>query len=859
MKRAGTVYSAKKLRSKRASAPKFFGKILLKPKTPFGWINLILELVGRPITTGLIFSFQGTVTLLYFIKQLLAKLLVLVNKTILWIARQAGFFLRKTPQLLALISFQVKALKPKLPKVKLPRIRPPKIVLPKIILPRIRPPEVRPPKIRRPRIRRRYVVLASLLWIMVTIPLIAYLALLKTLPHPNELITRDRVVSTKIYDRNNRLLYKIYRNQNRTLVKLEEIPTSLIQATVAIEDSEFYRHHGFSYKGITRSFFKNLIKGKLEGGSTITQQLVKNTLLTPEKTLERKIKELVLAFQVELAFTKDEILQMYLNEVGYGGAAYGAEEAAWTYFGKSVRNLSLAEAALLAGLPASPTTYSPFGAHPELAKVRQWQVLRGMVESHFITAEQAEEAKAQELQFAAQRTNINAPHFVMYVKDLLVRRYGERLVEEGGLEVKTSLDLNIQNFVQKVVKEEVENLAKLQVGNGAALVTKPTTGEVLAMVGSKDYFDLDHDGNVNVALQPRQPGSAIKPVNYSVALENGFTPATLISDTPITYKIPGQPPYSPRNYDNQFHGKIPLRVALASSYNVPAVKVLSSYGVSKMIDRGQAMGITTWNERDRFGLSLTLGGGEVKMTDLAVAYGTLANMGLRVDLNPILEVKNYKGEVLETINYQQLAGPALLAPRRSGSADRPAGGSTVNNRVFSPEVAYVLNDILADNVARTPAFGPYSVLHLPSHPHVAVKTGTTQNLRDNWTIGYSPDYLVAVWVGNNDNTPMSYVASGITGASPIWHEIISTLLKDIPDKEFPRPEDLVRVEICPRTGTLPCDGCGGKYEYFVSGTEPKTSCRPSPSPEPLPTPVPRRPTRKPKPKITIPPGILRQD
>jgi 1A family penicillin-binding protein len=786
VKRAGTVYAAKKLRSKQIPAPKFFGKTWQKPKTLFGWITLILELIGRPVTLGLIFSFQETIVFLHIGKLLVARLLFFIGQITLWFFKQTFFFLKQVFKLPFLIWSQFRARKPKPPKIKIPF---------KIIFPRLR----------LPRPRKKYLLLISLVWIIFLLVFVGYLTIIKDLPRPNQLITRDQVVSTKIYDRKGRLLYKIYRNQNRTLVKIEEIPTSLIQATVAIEDSEFYRHHGFSFRGITRSFFKNLIQGKLEGGSTITQQLVKNALLTPERSLERKAKELILSFQVELAFTKDEILQMYLNEVSYGGAAYGAEEAAWTYFGKSVRDLSLAESALLAGLPASPTTYSPFGAHPELAKARQWQVLRGMVENHFITAEQAEEAKAQELQFAAQRTNIRAPHFVMYVKDWLVQKYGERMVEEGGLEVKTSLDLDIQNFVQKAIEEEMESLAKLQVGNGAGLVTKPATGEILAMVGSKDYFDTAHDGNVNVTLQPRQPGSAIKPVNYSVALENGFTPATLLSDTPITYKIPGQPPYSPRNYDNQFHGQIPLRIALASSYNVPAVKVLSSYGVSKMIDRGQAMGITTWNERERFGLSLTLGGGEVKMVDMAVAFGTLANMGLRVDLNPILEVKNYKGEVLDSTSNQQ---------------------PVTSNRVISPEVAYLLTDILSDNVARTPAFGPYSVLQLPSHPHVAVKTGTTQNLRDNWTIGYSPDYLAAVWVGNNDNTPMSYVASGITGASPIWHKIMSALLRDVPDKEFPRPDDLVKVEICPTTGTLPCEGCGGKEEYFLPGTEPKKHCSP---------------------------------
>jgi membrane carboxypeptidase/penicillin-binding protein PbpC len=394
----------------------------------------------------------------------------------------------------------------------------------------------------------------------------------------------------------------------------------------------------------------------------------------------------------------------------------------------------------------------------------------------------------------------------MYLKELLVVKYGERMVEEGGLEVKTSLDLETQEQAQKIVSEEVNKLKGLRISNGAALVTNPKTGEILAMVGSKDYFAKSIDGNVNITLRPRQPGSAIKPVNYSVALENGFTPSTIIPDTPISYRIPGQPPYSPRNYDGRFHGNIPLRVALASSYNVPAVKVLSALGVEQMIDRGREMGITTWEDSSRFGLSLTLGGGEVKMTDMAVVYGTLANMGERVDLNPILEVKNYKGKTLEIkkLSNEEIKG----------------------ERVLAPNIAYLLNDILSDNAARTPAFGPRSWLNILNHPHVAVKTGTTQNLRDNWTIGYTPDFLVGVWVGNNDNSPMSYVASGVTGASPIWNKIMSNLLKDIPDKEFPKPEDLKRVEICPLTGTLPCEGCGGKWEWFLPGSEPKYHCDP---------------------------------
>jgi 1A family penicillin-binding protein len=632
----------------------------------------------------------------------------------------------------------------------------------------------------------------------------------KDLPHPEKLITREQILSTKIYDRHGELLYKIYRTQNRSLVPLKEIPLQIIQATIAIEDAEFYQHRGFSWKGIVRALFKNLRPGdKLYGGSTITQQLVKNALLTPERTWSRKIKEILLALWAETKFTKDEILQMYLNEVGYGGTAYGVEEAAQTYFGKSVREVNLAEATLLAGLPASPTSYSPFGTHPKKAKERQKLVLRRMREEKFITSEEEKQALADELHFAPQRTDIKAPHFVMYVKDWLVKKYGLRMVEEGGLEVKTSLDLNLQNQTQTIVHQAVDQLQGLRITNGAVLVTRPATGEILAMVGSRDYFDLEHDGNVNVTLSERQPGSAIKPVNYSVALEKGFTAATIIPDTPITYRLPGQPPYSPRNYDNRFHGNTPLRIALASSYNVPAVKVLSALGVDQMIKRGQKMGITTWEDRSRFGLSLTLGGGEVKIVDMAVVYGVLANLGERVDLSPILEIKNYRGKT------QEKAKPK-------------------SQRIFDSSIAYLLTDILADNAARTPAFGANSVLNITNHPHVAVKTGTTQNLRDNWAIGYTPDFVVAVWVGNNDNTPMSYVASGITGASPIWQQIMAGLLKDVPDKEFPQPEGLVHLEICPQTGTLPCEGCGGKWEYFLPGSEPKTHCQPAQTPIPSP-------------------------
>ncbi len=617
------------------------------------------------------------------------------------------------------------------------------------------------------------------------------------LPSPHQLTERKQILSTKIYDRNGQLLYKIYRQQNRTLVTLQEIPTTVIQATISIEDAEFYSHHGFSLKGISRAALANLKDGKTEGGSTITQQLVKNTLLSPEKTFRRKVKEIVLAVLVERLFTKDEILQMYFNEVPYGGTAYGIEEAAQKYFAKSVRDLNLAESALLAGLPASPTRFSPFGAHPELAAERQAVVLRRMYQEGFIGKSEEEAALKQELVFAPNKNIIKAPHFVLWVKELLVERFGQRMVEEGGLEVITSLDLTFQQEAQKLVKQEVDKIASLNVSNGSALITVPTTGEVLAMVGSKNYFDETIDGKVNITLRERQPGSTIKVINYAVALDNGFLPSTIISDSPITYQLPFSEPYSPKNYDNRFHGSIPLRIALASSYNVPAVKVLAAFGVERMVELGQKMGISNWDNPSRFGLSLTLGGGEVKMVDLATVYGTLAGNGLKTELDPLLLVKNTDNKILYDCRK-------TLALRQE--------------QVLDEKIAFMLTDILKDNWARTPAFGTNSLLKIDGHPNVAVKTGTTQNLRDNWAIGYTTDFLVAAWVGNNDNQPMSQIASGVTGASPIWHNITKTVLNQIPDQAFSVPSGIKKVSICSQTGTLPATtnetGCQTREEWF---------------------------------------------
>lgn len=663
----------------------------------------------------------------------------------------------------------------------------------------LKPPKF--PKISFPKIK---VVITVILLIGASVG-IFWFYILKDLPSPKELITRDTEVSTKIYDRNGVLLYKIYKNQNRTPVTLSQIPKHVQAATLAAEDAEFYNHLGFSIRGIFRSVVRNIKRGELTGGSTITQQLVKNALLSPEKTLARKIRELILSVEVELTFSKDQILEMYLNEVSYGGTAYGIQEASQLYFGKDVGGLSLAEAALLAGLPKAPTKFSPFGSNPDLTFTRQKEVLELMVINGYVGREEAQKALIPKVVFAPNKIDIKAPHFVMYVRQALVEEYGEEMVEKGGLEVYTTLDYGIQKIAEKAVADEVGRLTHLRVGNGAALVLSPQNGEILAMVGSKDYFDTAHDGNVNITTALRQPGSSIKVVNYAYALGHGYTPASILNDSPVTFSVAGLPPYSPRNYDGKYRGNLTLRSALAESRNIPAVKVLASYGVAKMIDMGKAMGITTWENPSNYGLSLTLGGGEIKLIDLARVYATVANYGHRPEIVSILKISDKKGRVLE----------------KNGCTFSCEGED-----VLDPRIAYLLIDILKDNPARTPAFGPNSALVIPGHPEVAVKTGTSNDLKDNLTLGFNQKYLVATWVGNNDNTPMSRVASGVTGASPIFNKIMSALVVNQESVAWDVPQGIDKVTICTLTGTLPCAGCPTKTEWFLKENLPKKACLP---------------------------------
>lgn len=666
-------------------------------------------------------------------------------------------------------------------------------------------------------LRIKYIFTGTLLSILfIAVPIIMFFWF-SELPNPRLLKNRDIPLTTKIYDRRGILLYQIYANQNRTFIKLNDVPKNLRLATVATEDKNFYKHRGVDVRGIVRAAINNLRNrngdtGVLQGGSSITQQLIKNALLSNEKTISRKVKEIVLAVWAEFIYSKDEILEMYFNQVPYGGTAWGIEAASETYFGKNARELDLAESALLAGITVAPTLYSPFGLHPELANQRQAYVLKRMKEEGYINSREFEAALNKKLIFRPQTTEIKAPHFVMYIRDLLAKKYGAKLTEQGGLNVTTSLDMKIQDMAQETVSGEVSKIKYLSVGNGAALVVNPKTGEILAMVGSVDYFDSEKDGNVNVTLALRQPGSSIKPVMYAAAFEKGFTPTTIIDDSPVTYNVPGQPPYAPVNYDGKWHGKVTIRNALGSSFNIPAVKVLNAIGVNSMIEMGKKMGITTWGDESRFGLSLTLGGGEVLMTDLAVAYSVFANNGLESGLNPILKITDYKDDVIFTLqdNFKQQA--------------------------VSPQTAFWISSILSDNNARIMAFGANSLLKI-SGKTVSVKTGTTNDKRDNWTIGYTPSILTAVWVGNNDNSPMNpYLASGITGAAPIWNKIMTSLLKDRKDEQIARPKEMVAVSVCQWNGMLPCVGCPTITEYFVKGFEPKIHCQITPTPTPTPLP-----------------------
>lgn len=643
--------------------------------------------------------------------------------------------------------------------------------------------------------------------------LVTLILLISSLPAPASLSNKPIAQSTKILDRNNLLIYNIFVSENRTVIPLTEIPWTLQKATIAIEDKDFYKHGGINFVGgIGRALFATVTGRKLEGGSTITQQLIKIGLLSPERTITRKIKEAILAFWTERIYTKDQILEMYLNRTPYGGTSYGIEEASVRYFNKHAKDLNLAESALLAGLPQAPTYYSPFGTDPSRAVARQHQVLQRMVDDSYISKDQMLAAINTPLNFASPSAGIRAPHFVAYVKELLVQKYGETLVEQGGLKVITSLNLLLQEAAQASLSGEVEKQKYLNVSNGAALVTVPKTGEILAMIGSTNYFASD-SGKFNVVLAKRSPGSAIKPINYALGfLKGNTTPATAWVDAPFCFPAFNGKAYCPQNYDGKFHGVVQTRFALGNSFNVPAVKELAINTVQDFIATASAMGITTLDDPSRYGYSLTLGGGEFIMADMATAFGVFANAGVKVPLNPILKVEDASGKILE-----DHTSPDPIHPL---SWDGSSPWIPHGNAVLPREVAFLISHILLDDGARSFTFGAGSILNVRGQA-VSVKTGTTEDKRDNWTIGYTPSYLVATWVGNNDNSPMSpYLESGNTGAAPIWNKIMRLVLNGKPP-EWPQvPAGVTFMEVCALSGLLPDHGCPTRGEYFIKAFAP---------------------------------------
>ena len=583
----------------------------------------------------------------------------------------------------------------------------------------------------------------------------------RDLPNPNQLINRDVAQSTKIYDRTGQhILYEIHGDQKRTLVSINDIPANVKNATISIEDKDFYHHGGVSFWAIFRTLVTDIIYRRSAGGSTLTQQLVKNAILSNEKSIGRKIKEIILAQQIEKKFTKDQILQMYLNEIPYGSSSYGVEEASQRYFGKSVKDVDLAEAAILAALPQAPSRYSPYGSNKKLLIARQQYVLDLMAEQGYISADQRDQAKKEEVKFQTPEASIIAPHFVMYVKDLLAEKYGETMVEEGGLKVYTTLDFDKQQLAEQIVKDKTANYPEKYNAHNAALVSiDPKTGQILAMVGSRDYFDESIDGQVNVVTSPRQPGSSIKPLVYATLFEKGYSPETILYDVNTNFSTDPANPYEPKDYNLKENGPVSIRQALAGSLNIPAVKAIYLADIHNVISNAGQLGYTTLTDPDRYGLALVLGGGEVKLLEHANAFSVFATEGKVPTVMSILKVEDKNGITLEDNQVQIKDGP------------------------FQPSTIDKINSILSDNQARTFVFGANNYLTLGDRP-VAAKTGTTNDFRDAWTIGYTPSLITGVWVGNNDNTKMKSGADGSVVAAPIWHDFMKAALQNSPIENF---------------------------------------------------------------------------
>lgn len=630
-------------------------------------------------------------------------------------------------------------------------------------------------------IARRFAIFRSDSWKKKTLKIASYCAIAlvlfvigifayyaKDLPSPGNINSRKVVESTKIYDRTgDHLLYEIHGEEKRTIIPFSDMPDTIKYATIALEDQDFYSHHGIKFTSIIRAALADILhRGTSQGGSTITQQFVKQSILSSEKTFSRKIKEIILSIELEQKFSKDEILAMYLNEIPYGSNAYGIQAAAQTFFGKNAKDLTLDEAAFLAALPQAPTYFSPYGSNLEELKARQELALKKMTDLGYITKDQAEEAKNVDImsKILPNQEKIAAPHFVMYVKEYLESKYGSQVVEQGGLKVYTTLDWDKQQIAEQVVKGgAMKNQGVYNAENASLVAIDPKTGQILSMVGSRDYFDKSIDGQVNVAIRDRQPGSSFKPYVYLTAFEKGYTPETMLFDVKTNFSTDSGKDYTPTDYDGKFRGPVQMKEALAMSLNIPAVETLYLAGVKNSILTAKNLGITTLNNPDSYGLSLVLGGGEIELLDHVNAFGTLATGGIRHDKTPILKIEDNKGGILE--EYKQTAG----------------------EREVDEKYVAMLDSILSNNDLRAPIFGNNSPLRFDNRP-VAAKTGTTNEFRDGWTIGYTPSLAVGVWAGNNDNSPMRAGSDGVVVAAPIWRSFMDKALNNYPIEQFPKYE-----------------------------------------------------------------------
>jgi penicillin-binding protein 1A len=611
--------------------------------------------------------------------------------------------------------------------------------------------------------------------------LIVFIYYAKDLPRPEKFTERQIAQPTKIYDRSGQVvLYEIYGEEKRTIVSLEVVPEYLKQAIIVTEDSNFYHHFGIDFKGILRSILLNIKIGQpIYGGSTIPQQLIRSTFLSSKKTAERKIREIILTLELDRRYSKDQILEWYLNQIPFGQNSYGVEAASQAYFKKPVSDLTLAEAAILAALIQAPSYLSPYGDHQDKLLARKDYVIEQMEKKGVIDQKQAETAKNEEIKFAKISQPIKAPHFTLWVKQYLDDKYGEDFLKERGLKVYTTLDWELQEFAEKIVEEGVEKNKIYNSYNASLVAIDPKTGQILVMIGSADYFGDPYpkncipgknclfDPQFNVALGTknnpgRQPGSAFKPFAYLVAFKKGYTPNTLLWDVETNFGKWGEKDYIPQNYDNQFRGQVTFRQALSQSINVPSVKVLYLAGIEKTIETAKTLGITTLNEDSSFyGLSLVLGGGEVKLLDITSAYGVFATEGFSVTPTAILKIEDNQGNIIEE-------------------------NKKTPKRVFETEPCRLINDILSDNEARAPLYGPQSSLYFKDY-QVAAKTGTTQYYNNFWIVGYTPSIVTGIWAGNNDNSSMSKVP-GIRLTGPIWHQFMEKALLKYPKEYFNEPE-----------------------------------------------------------------------